>query len=370
MEVAGERIRVQALVQSGLSQVPTQYVQPPQNRLVHNCPPTTATSDSRSFPDTDADVPVIDLLGFDPDQVCPVRESIGRACREWGAFHVKNHGVPVTLLDDIRRVGLTFFNDCPMPEKLRYACDSSSAATEGYGSRMLVSSEQQQNVTVQVLDWRDYFDHHTLPLSRRNPSGWPHFPSDYREVVSKYSDEMKVLAQKLLALISESLGLSSSSIEEAVGDFYQNITISYYPPCPQPELTLGLQAHSDMGAITLLIEDDVGGLEVLKDGDKWVNVQPLSDAILVLLADQTEIITNGKYRSCEHRAITNSNRARLSVATFHDPAKTVKISPTSEMVNESSPAKYRGVVYGDYVSSWYTKGPEGKRNLDALNLDS
>lgn len=70
-----------------------------------------------------------------------------------------------------------------------------------------------------------------------------------------------------------------------------------------------------------------------------------------------------------HRAITNSNRARLSVATFHDPAKTVEISPAPELLGESSPPKYRGVVYGDYVSSWY-KGPEGKRNIDALRLDS
>ncbi|KAF7829589.1 putative 2-oxoglutarate-dependent dioxygenase ANS [Senna tora] len=230
-------------------------------------------------------------------------------------------------------------------EKLRYACDS-------------------------VLDWRDYFDHHTLPLSRRNPGRWPNFPSDYRQVVAKYSDELQVLAHKLLGLISESLGLKSRCIEDAVGDFYQNITISYYPPCPQPELTLGLQAHSDMGAITLLIQDDVGGLQVLKDGAKWVTVKPISHAILVLLADQTEIITNGKYKSCEHRAITNSNRARLSVATFHDPAKTVKISPAPDLLAETSPPKYKGLVYGDYVSSWYTKGPGGKRNLDALMLDS
>lgn len=108
-------------------------------------------------------------------------------------------------------------------------------------------------------------------------------------MVAEYSDQIAALARELLGLISESLGLKTQCLEEAVGEFYQNITISYYPPCPQPELTLGLQAHSDFGAITLLVQDEVGGLEVLKDNE-WVPVTPLGcDAIVVLLADQTEV---------------------------------------------------------------------------------
>ncbi|CAN0880297.1 AP-4 complex subunit epsilon [Linum grandiflorum] len=83
-------------------------------------------------------------------------------------------------------------------------------------------------------------------------------------------------------------------------------------------------------------------------------------------SDQTEIITNGNYRSAVHRAVTNSSMARLSVATFHDPAKTRNISPAPEIVSESSPQRYREVNYGDYMSRWYTKGPEGKRNIDSL----
>lgn len=81
-----------------------------------------------------------------------------------------------------------------------------------------------------------------------------------------------------------------------------------------------------------------------------------------------QIITNGNYRSAQHRAIANANKARLSVATFHDPAKTMKISPASALVTESFPPRYCQIVYGEYVSSWYTKGPEGKRNIDALML--
>ncbi|CAH2057523.1 unnamed protein product [Thlaspi arvense] len=270
MEVAGNQIRVQSLAQSGATKVQPEYIQPP------NCRPSVLP--------------------------CPITGLL---------IKVINHGVPIQLLDDMRRIGITFFEDCPVTEKLKYCCEPNSFASEGYGSRMLVSSNDT------VLDWRDYFDHHTLPLSRRNPSRWPNFPPNYRDVVLEYSDHMKALSQRLLKLISESLCLPSSLIEEAVEDFYQNITVSYYPPCPQPELTLGLQAHSDIGAITLLIQDDVSGLQVLKDGE-WVNINPLSEAIVVILADQTEIITNGKCKSAVHRAITNSNKARLSVATFHD----------------------------------------------------
>ncbi|CAH9077411.1 unnamed protein product [Cuscuta europaea] len=339
MADANQTERVQSLAQKGEAFVPPVYVQPPCNR-----PRVNADDSVHPVPTINLSSPTELLLG-----------EVRQVCKEWGAFHVVNHGVPVELLDDARRVGRSFFQDYPMKEKMRYSCDPKFPASEGYGSRMLVTPSDT------VLDWRDYFDHHTFPLSRRNPSGWPHFPSDYRGVVGQYADCMKVLAERLLELISKSLGLPCSCIKDAVGELHQNITFSYYPPCPQPELTLGLQSHSDMGTITLLIQDDVAGLQVLRDGN-WVTVNPLSDAILVILADQTEIITNGEYRSSIHRAVTNAERPRFSIATFHDPAKTRKVSPAFH------PPKYREVMYGDYVSSWYTKGPDGKWNLDALVL--
>lgn len=337
-----EAQRVQLLAEKGEISVPPQYIQPPETRPQNEKPSSNANVKA-------SEVPVIDLSSRSN-----ILEEVKRSCKEWGAFQVVNHKVPICLMDDMRRIGRSFFEGCnKMEDKLKYSCDSATPASEGYGSRMLVESNDT------VLDWRDYFDHHTLPLSRRDPSHWPESPADYRKVVAEYSDHMKSLAQELLGLISESLGLTCQGIENIVGEFYQNITISYYPPCPQPELTLGLQSHSDMGAITLLIQDDVGGLEVFNNGE-WVTVKPMSNAICVILADQTEIITNCECRSAQHRALTNAKRSRLSVATFHDPAKTRQISPAFQ------PPIYRPVIYGDYVSSWYTKGPEGKRNLDAL----
>ncbi|RZC46767.1 hypothetical protein C5167_039711 [Papaver somniferum] len=343
---------VQTLSETGVTHVPSQYIQPPQDRP--HQPITTSSSDSLN-------IPIIDLFNFNPQHSNDVRAELGRACSDWGAFQITNHGISNSLIKDMIDVGLTFFSECSITEKSKYSCDPNSAASEGYGSRMLVKEDS-------VLDWRDYFDHHTFPLSRRNPNRWPDFPTNYRGVVEEYSNQIKELALKLMSMISENLGLQSSCIEHIIGEVYQNITISYYPPCPQPELTLGLQSHSDIGAITLLIQDDVGGLEVLKD-EKWVTVQPVSDAIVVILADQTEIMTNGKYRSAVHRAVSNSHRARLSVGTFHDPGKIRRIAPAAQLVDKDTLARYKEVVYGEYVSNWYSKGPEGKRNIDFLLID-
>lgn len=322
--------------------IPTQYIQPPQLR------PNNPYSSYCKSPKTET-IPILDLSN--PTKLKSI-------LKEWGAFQLVNHGVPLDLLDGMKNVGRQFFEDCSEDYQEKYRCDSSKAATEGYGSKMLEKGDG-------VLDWRLYFDHHTLPVSRRNPNNWPDFPDNYRELVLEYSKKMEVLAQKLLIMISESLGLQPSYIEEAVGEVYQNITISYYPPCPQPDLALGLQSHSDMGAITLLVQDDVGGLEVLKNGE-WILVQPMTGAIVVILADQTEIISNGEYKSSVHRALVNATKARISVATFYDPPKERKIYPAPQLVTEGCPQKYREVVYGDYVKSWYSKGPDGKRNIDAL----
>lgn len=111
---------------------------------------------------SDCTVPTIDLASDTP------REEIATACKDWGAFQVINHRVPIKLLNDMRNAGSTFFNEISVEDKIKYSCDPNSAASEGYGSRMLVKEDT-------VLDWRDYFDHHTLPLSRRNPSKWPQF---------------------------------------------------------------------------------------------------------------------------------------------------------------------------------------------------
>lgn len=153
MSAAEELVRVQALVESKISELPSRYIQPPSTR-------PTSSSISRS----PSDIPVIDLR--DPQ----FGRQIDLACSEWGAFHLINHGVSI---DNVKNIALGFFQDTPMEVKMRYKCPDVGFASEGYGSLMVANRHA-------VLDWRDYFDHHTLPICRRKLENWPESQQNYR----------------------------------------------------------------------------------------------------------------------------------------------------------------------------------------------
>ena len=111
----------------------------------------------------------------------------------------------------------------------------------------------------------------------------------YRNVVSNYSTEVRVLGFKLLGAISESLGLERNYIERVLGGASQYMVMNYYPPCPEPDLTYGLPSHKDLSALTVLLQDhQVAGLQVLKDGE-WVAVNPQPNSLVVNIGDQIQV---------------------------------------------------------------------------------
>lgn len=111
-----------------------------------------------------------------------------------------------------------------------------------------------------------------------------------REVGFEYSRKIIGVARKLLQGISESLGLESNSIIDLSGfdSGFQLFAVNLYPPCPQPDLALGFPSHSDLGFLTFLIQNGIGGLQIKHEG-KWVNVNPISNCLVVNIADQLEV---------------------------------------------------------------------------------
>lgn len=179
---------------------------------------------------------------------------------------------------------------------------------------------------------------------------------DDRETMAEYRSEIKKLAERVMEVMDENLGLPKGYIKKAINggegeNAFFGTKVSHYPPCPNPEFVNGLRAHTDAGGVILLFQDDkVGGLQMLKDG-QWIDVQPLPNAIVINTGDQIEVLSNGRYKSCWHRVMATPDRTRRSIASFYNPSFQAIISPAPQLVpKENQQVAYPRFVFGDYMS--------------------
>ncbi|KAL2522250.1 Naringenin [Forsythia ovata] len=266
------------------------------------------------------EIPVISLAGIDDagakrSEIC---KRIVEACEDWGIFQVVEHGVDTNLISDMTRLAREFF-DLPAEEKLRF--DMSGGKKGGF----IVSSHLQGEA---VQDWREIVTYFSYPIRARDYSRWPDKPENWRAVTEEYSEKLMNLACKLLDVLSEAMGLEKDALTKACVDMDQKVVVNFYPKCPQPDMTLGLKRHTDPGTITLLLQDQVGGLQATKDGGKtWITVQPVEGAFVVNLGDHGHYLSNGRFKNADHQAVVNSNYSRLSIATFQNPAPQAIVYP-------------------------------------------
>ncbi|OWM74096.1 protein SRG1 isoform X2 [Punica granatum] len=303
------------------------------------------------------DVPVINIskLGDGEKEISRLAD----ACENWGFFQVVDHGIDFDLLERIEKVGMEFFM-LPVEEKQRYAM--APGTVQGYGQAFVFSEDQK-------LDWCNMFALGLEPRYIRNPKLWPRRPAHFSETVETYSTEIRKLCANLLKYIAMSLGLKGNVFQEMFGSAVQAVRMNYYPPCPRPDLVLGLSPHSDGSAITVLQQGKGNsvGLQIFKD-DKWVPVLPLPNALVINIGDTLEVLTNGKYKSVEHRAVTHEDKDRLSIVTFYAPSYEVELGPMAELVDENNPCKYKRYNHGEYNKHYITNKLEGKKTLEFAKI--
>ncbi|KAK4710776.1 hypothetical protein R3W88_005289 [Solanum pinnatisectum] len=178
--------------------------------------------------------------------------------------------------------------------------------------------------------FQGYFStsYHCHPLQDYLPF-WPEKPThDYREVISAYSIETRKLITKILDVISEGLGLEKGYFGGELSKV-QMLSANYYPPCPDPNLALGMHSHCDPNLFTILLQDShVYGLQIFKDG-KWIAVEPIPNAFVVIIGCQLQIISNDRLKSVVHRAVTNSKETRICVGNFVIPSSDCHIEPAT-----------------------------------------
>jgi len=342
---------VKYLSEVGVKELPSRFILPEDKR------PNTNSTVSTPL---EYDLPVIDISGLEGPHRLQVVSAIGRACQQIGFFRVINHGVEESLLSDVMRVASEFF-ELPMEERQKFISeDMMKPVTYGTSFNYLRG---------QVVCWRDFLKHNCHPLDQMLPL-WPSNPSDYRSVVSTYNKDVRRLGVRIMSAIVESLGLSHNKyiIENGYSDEgSQFMVINYYPACPEPELTLGIPPHSDYGCLNVLSEDSVGGFQLLHDG-QWKEVRPLPNSFIVNIGDHIEIISNGRYKSVVHRAVVNSEKLRISVATLMSMPFQAKIAPAPELIDEHHPAMYRETNFAEYIYHLTSKEYKERAFLDSLTL--
>ncbi|CAO2813484.1 unnamed protein product [Amaranthus hypochondriacus] len=295
------------------------------------------------------EIPVIDLSSSTDSVI----EEIKEACEKWGFFQVVNHGVPQEKRKKAEYLARKFFG-LPMEEKKKVRRDEENPL--GY-----YDSEHTKN----VRDWKEIFDFTVkeptlVPASyeigneeiRELRNQWPDYPPGFREAYEEYTEEMVKLSYKLLELIALSLDAPADCFRGFFDDHASFVRINYYPPCPFPELALGVGPHKDSGAITILAQDDVGGLEVKRKIDGvWILVKPTPDAYIINVGDVIQVWSNDKYESVEHRVKVNPNKERLSIPFFFNPSHYVMVKPLNQLINRQNPAKYKEYNYGKFYTT-------------------
>ncbi|KAJ0245124.1 Non-hem dioxygenase N-terminal domain-containing protein [Hirschfeldia incana] len=337
---------VKGLVDAHITEVPSIF-RLPQGALSNNKPSVSASA-----------IPIIDLADVDVSREDIVKK-IKDAAETWGFFQVINHGVPLSVIEEIQG-GVRRFHEQDLQVKASYFTRDLSK-TFVYNSNF-----DLYNPSSLCVNWRDTFVCCMAP----DPPNPEDIPLACRDAMIEYSKHVMSFGGLIFELLSEALGVHSEMLKsmDCMKGFY--MVGHYYPPCPQPDLTIGTSKHSDGSFITILLQDQIGGLQVLHQ-DGWVDVSPIPGALVINIGDFLQLITNDKFISVEHRVLANRAEPRISVAGFFStnllPNSTV-YGPIKELLSEENPPKYNDFTLEEYNKGYFEKGLDGTSHLSRFKI--
>ncbi|XP_048611025.1 probable 2-oxoglutarate-dependent dioxygenase SLC1 isoform X1 [Brassica napus] len=344
---------VKHLCDNGLTKVPTKYIWPEPDR------PIFTKSDKLTKPKQNLKLPIIDFAELLGPNRSHVLRTIAEACETYGFFQVVNHGMEGDVSRNMIEVCKKFF-ELPYEERSKYMTSDMSAPVR-YGTSF---NQNKDN----VFCWRDFLKLYAHPLPDYLPY-WPSSPSDFRSLATTYATETREMFEMMVKAIMESLEIDGDDNEAAkeLKEGSQMVVVNCYPPCPEPELTLGMPPHSDYGFLTLLLQDDVEGLQILYR-DEWVTIDPIPGSFVINVGDHLEIFSNGRYKSVLHRVLVNSTKPRISVASLHSFPLTSVVKPSPKLIDEHNQPQYMDTDFATFLQYISTREPKWKNFLESRKI--
>lgn len=324
-------------------------------------------------------VPVIDIAPFDPsrERARPterdaVVRAVDAACTDIGFFTIAGHGVPAALVDRMLATSRAFF-ELPAGEKQRVArpLPEQSRGYLALGAENLSYSRGDASTTdlkeffaigpIDVPDEAYYRRPEAYPSFA--PNLWPERPAALRAVWSEYYRTMEGLAARLMRIFALALHLPEDFFRDKTDRHISGIRANHYPEQVDPPAPGQIRAgaHTDYGAVTILLPENVPGLQVLNRAGAWVDVSAPPSTFVCNIGDLMQHWTNDRWISTMHRVVNPPREAaagnrRLSIPFFHQPNYDALIKCLPTCCGPDNPARYEAVTSGQHRLTKFLRG--------------
>jgi isopenicillin N synthase-like dioxygenase len=298
-------------------------------------------------------IPLIDIAPLqtgDSAGAARVARQIVEACETAGFFYVAGHGVPDATVAGVFDAARWFF---ATPQADRDALDvATSPNFRGYVPMGIVGPDKPQRMLEAFQMMLE------LPLDAPDaragnimygPNRWPDAAPAFRAAMEAYFAAMMELMQLLLAAFARGLELPDDTFRAHFAKPLTQLRLLHYPPQPPDSDAEGVEAHTDTGAFTILLQDEVGGLEVRTRGGRWIPATPIPGSLVINIADMMQRWTSGRFVSTPHRVRNRTGRDRISVPFFANPDYGAVITPLAG----DSETSYEPLACGPYVEAAY-----------------
>jgi len=305
-------------------------------------------------------IPIVDIRPMfdtkDHSGALRVAGEIRKAAVEVGFFYISDHNIPAGLMRAVYMCAKYFFR---LPEEIKKSI-SINEAHRGY-----VAFRQTVLEGARLADLKESFNF-AYPFTPDHPevlagkplvgmNQWLPNEQTWRSILESYYQHVFDLGQRVLEGIALSLELKRDFFRAMYKNPLVRARLLHYPPQPQEALAgqYGAAPHTDFGCITILWQDDVGGLQVRNRSGDWVPAPYIDGTFVVNIGDMLARWSNDLFVSTPHRVVNASGQERFSIPVFYDPDFDTVVECLPNCATPDSPPKYEPIIAGDYITAKY-----------------